>query len=190
MISILGFIFIVLFFALIVGRVILARMHGLNILVLGKKDKRELIFWVFYLILLYIIAANCFNLPMIKSVNTLFWNNDAIRIFGVILCSLGILGFIICMVVFGNSVRIGIDHENAGKLTTTGIYAYSRNPMYLSFQLLFLGEFFIFPNIGLVAVCIVAFITFHITILKEEAFLKQHYGDDYKAYCKKVRRYL
>ena len=190
MIGILGMVFIVTFFMIIAVTIIIKLFTGTKILVLGKRDKRELVFGVFYLALLYIILSNVIALPMPETINKFFWNNEISRILGIAFCSIGILGFIVCVISFWNSVRIGIDYENAGQLTTTGIYAMSRNPMYTSFYLIFFGEFLIFPNIGLSAALIVAFITFHITILKEEKFLKTYYGKDYELYCKKVGRYF
>ena len=62
---------------------------------------------------------------MPKMINAYFWNNEAVRITGVVLCGLGTVGYIICTINFWHSVRIGVDYENAGKLTTTGIYAIS-----------------------------------------------------------------
>jgi len=190
MFNILGAIFILVFFAIIAVTIILKQTGGTKILVLGKKDKRELLFGVGYLALLYIILSNAFDLPMPEIINRFFWNSDTIRVVGTIFCCFGLIGFIVCVIAFWQSVRIGIDYENAGKLTTTGIYSYSRNPMYTSFYLIFFGEFLIFPNIGLLASLIVAFVAFNLTILKKEEFLKSHYGKDYEDYCKKVRRYL
>lgn len=190
MFNTLGVVFILLFFAVIAATVLLKRMSGTKILVLGKKDKRELLFGAGYLALLYIILSNAFPLPMPEIINRFFWNSGVIRAVGAIFCCLGLLGFIICAIAFWQSVRIGIDYENAGKLTTTGIYAYSRNPMYLSFYLIFFGEFLLFPNIGLLASLIVAFVAFSLTIRKEEKFLISHYGKEYEDYRKKVRRYI
>src|SRR5436853_1302710 len=39
----------------------------------------------------------------------------------------GILIFAVALVSFGDSWRVGIDSQTAGKLITTGIFAYSRN---------------------------------------------------------------
>ena len=190
MVDILGVAFILTFFGIIVTTIIIKKIGGINILVLGKKDKRELIFGLFYFVLLYIILSNTTALLMPEIINKFFWNRDAIRIAGVVLSSLGIICYVACTVSFWKSVRIGVDYENAGELTTTGIYGISRNPMYASFHFIFLGEFLIFPNIGLLIAVIVAGISFHLQILKEEKFLLSHYGKDYQYYCKKVRRYI
>ncbi|MCL1914753.1 MAG: hypothetical protein FWG10_12970 [Eubacteriaceae bacterium] len=139
MYNILGVIYIVTFLVLIIGTVLLRRIGGTNIFVLGKKDKREVYFGLGYLILLYIIFSNAITLPMPHIMNRFFGDNDSIKIIGVVFCCLGIGGYVICTMSFWQSVRIGVDYENAGKLTTTGIYAITRNPMYMSFLLLFFG---------------------------------------------------
>lgn len=186
----LGVIFIAIFFLGIILTVVLKLRKGTNILVLGKKDKRELIFGFGYLILLYLILAGAYGLPLPATLVRFFWNNDVIRLLGVIMCILGTFISYICIGDFWKSVRIGVDYENAGELTTDGIYARSRNPMYLSFILIFLGEFLIFPNLGLLLFVLIASLSFHLQILKEESFLKEHYGDDYLNYFNKVSRYF
>ena len=162
--------FIITFFVLIIGTVVIKLLGGEKILVLGKKDKRELLFGLGYFVLLYIILSNTTSLPMPKIINNFFWESEPIRIGGVILCCIGTLGYIVCTVNFWKSVRIGVDYENAGELTTTGIYSFSRNPMYTSFSILFFGEFLIFPNIGILAAVTVAVCSFHVQTLKEESF--------------------
>ena len=190
MFNIFGVFFISMFFAIILVIVLIKRLGGTNIMVLGKKDRRELLFGIGYLALLYIILSNATDLPMPDALNRFFWDSDIVRWTGIAFCCAGIGGFILCVINFWKSVRIGVDYENAGKLTTTGIYAVSRNPMYVCFNMLFFGEFLIFPNIGMLCACIVAAASFHVQILKEEKFLKPHYGKDYEDYCRKVRRYL
>ena len=190
MFNTLGVAFIAAFFAVIAATVLIKRLGGTNIMVLGKKDKRELLFGIGYLALLYVILSNAAALPMPDFINRFFWDSDIARMIGVALCAIGIAGFIVCVANFWKSVRIGVDYENAGKLTTDGIYAVSRNPMYVCFNIIFFGEFLLFPNIGMLCACIIAVASFHIQILKEEKFLKPHYGEDYEEYCKNVRRYL
>jgi len=190
MFEVLGVAFIVTFFALTIGAIIVKMLGGTNILVLGKKDKSELLFGLGYFILLYTILSNATALPMPEIINRFFWYSDICRIAGIVFSGLGIIGYIVCTISFWKSIRIGVDYENAGDLTTTGIYAFSRNPMYTSFYILFFGEFLIFPNIGLLVSLIVAGVSFHLQILKEEKFLKPHYGKYYEDYCKKVRWYF
>lgn len=91
---------------------------------------------------------------------------------------------------FGMSFRVGIDTEHPEKLITTGIFACTRNPIYLAFGLVLVGQFLIFSNWILLVYLIAAGWLIHRQVLREEAYLKQHYGEEYLAYCEQVRRYL
>jgi protein-S-isoprenylcysteine O-methyltransferase Ste14 len=48
--------------------------------------------------------------------------------------------------VFCKGFRVGIDNEHPDKLITTGVFAFTRNPIYVAFALILLGQFLIFPN--------------------------------------------
>lgn len=50
------------------------------------------------------------------------------------------------LVQFVRSFRVGIAAERPEKLITTGVFAFSRNPIYTAFALILLGQFLIFPN--------------------------------------------
>jgi protein-S-isoprenylcysteine O-methyltransferase Ste14 len=180
-----------LFFALMIGRGVIMKRNGIALLVIGQKDKRELPSFLFgYALMIYIIASNCFPLPIFAFAGRFFWNADRLRLAGVAVCAVAHTGFIVCMISFGNSFRVGIDEEHAGKLVTTGIYSRSRNPMYTSLYALFFGIFLIFPNFGALFVLVMVSFTFHFQIENEEAFCRKRYGKDYIRYCEKVRRYL
>jgi protein-S-isoprenylcysteine O-methyltransferase Ste14 len=94
------------------------------------------------------------------------------------------------LVSFGQSFRVGIDTEHPGKLITTGVFALSRNPMYMAFALIMLGQFLIFSNWIPLVYLVAAIWLFHRQVIREEGFLKQHYGQEYVDYCNRVRRYV
>ncbi|MBL4819416.1 MAG: isoprenylcysteine carboxylmethyltransferase family protein, partial [Gammaproteobacteria bacterium] len=77
------------------------------------------------------------------------------------------------------------------KVMSTGLYAHSRNPIYVSFCLMIIGvglsqnSFWI-----LISFVPCAFIIFHTAIAKEEKYLEQKFGEEYKKYKEKVRRWL
>ncbi|MDR1157752.1 MAG: isoprenylcysteine carboxylmethyltransferase family protein [Oscillospiraceae bacterium] len=191
MLNYIGFIMLMLFFVLMVGRGAIMKRNGITLLVVGQKNKRELpSFLLGYALMIYIVASNCFPLPMFAFANRFFWNAEWLRWAGAAVCAASHISFIVCMVSFGNSFRVGIDEKHAGELVTTGIYARSRNPMYTSLDALFFGIFLIFPNPGVLFVLAMITLTFHLQIKNEEAFCRKHYGTDYIRYCKKVRRYL
>lgn len=81
--------------------------------------------------------------------------------------------------------------ENTSTLVTRRIFALSRNPMYLSF-LLFLISWAIFLENPLLTVGPMAFVLYmnKFQIIPEERAMEKIFGDEYKAYCKSVRRWV
>lgn len=79
----------------------------------------------------------------------------------------------------------------ANSLQTGGVYAFSRNPMYIGFYFLYLSAailygnwwtFIVMPFLGLIMDLYV--------VKREEKYLRRRFGKEYKAYKKKVRRWL
>ena len=89
-----------------------------------------------------------------------------------------------------NSWRIGIKHDQKIDLVTSGIYSISRNPYFLSYDLLFLGIFLIFPSLSLLILITGLIVTFHLMILEEEEYLEKMQGKTYLQYKNKVGRYI
>lgn len=76
-------------------------------------------------------------------------------------------------------------------LVTHGVYARTRNPMYLAMALILLG---VAITVGALSALLVPPLFMAIIdwryIRPEEAMLRDLFGDDYTAYCKRVRRWL
>lgn len=89
-----------------------------------------------------------------------------------------------------NSWRVGIIPGQKTDLVTTGIYAFSRNPYFLSYNLLFVGICLIYPSIILFVLVIALIIIFHLMILEEEKYLEHLQGQSYISYKNTVARYL
>ena len=81
--------------------------------------------------------------------------------------------------------------EKASKVVDSGIYAYSRNPMYLALLLVLLTLAVFLNNIATFVIIplFVAYIT-RFQIIPEERALTSNFGQDYLRYTKKVRRWL
>jgi protein-S-isoprenylcysteine O-methyltransferase Ste14 len=67
-------------------------------------------------------------------------------------------------------------------------FAFSRNPIYVAFALILIGQFLIFPDWIRLAYIAAGLWLFHRQVLREEEFLKARYGREYADYCKRVRR--
>lgn len=79
----------------------------------------------------------------------------------------------------------------ATTLITSGIYLYSRNPMYLGVILVLVGWALFLGNL-LSALLIVGFVLYinRYQILPEERLLQEKFGADFLAYKDKVRRWI
>jgi protein-S-isoprenylcysteine O-methyltransferase Ste14 len=90
------------------------------------------------------------------------------------------------------SVRTSMNpYRPASSLVTSGVYGVTRNPMYVSLLLLYAGISvflnFLWP-IALVPALIVAMD--RLVIVKEEAYLTRRFGENYRRYSERVRRWI
>ena len=109
---------------------------------------------------------------------------------GVILILLSLVLWTITLLHFKNSLRFGLDENNQDELITTGIFSLTRNPFFLSLDLYFVGVALILPSLFFIGFAVLAIVSIHFFILKEERFLQKIYGDEYEKYEEKVRRYF
>ena len=84
---------------------------------------------------------------------------------------------------------------NPALLTTaivkSGPFRFSRNPLYLALMLLYLGLTLAFNTWwGIVLLVPVLIIMHRGVVLREERYLEQKFGETYRQYRSKVRRYL
>ncbi len=77
------------------------------------------------------------------------------------------------------------------QLIKTGLFKYSRNPIYLGVLLICPALGFIFNSVYLMIAVIPVFILLkYLLITPEEKYLYQKFTGEYSDYCKKVRRWL
>jgi protein-S-isoprenylcysteine O-methyltransferase Ste14 len=173
--------------ALIAARVVLLRLRGLHPLKFGHHDKKDFAIMPFALFYAYVIVSRAFALPRM---GTLLFHSDAISIAGVAVCAFAIMLLTWSLVSFGQSFRVGIDADHPGELVTTGVFAFSRNPMYTALDGILIGIFLIVPNWILLLFAILGIWMYHREIRHEETALQQIYGSQYLQYCHTVPRYL
>ena len=154
----------------------------------GKIDKTDFLIPPFALFYFYTVFAAAFDLPFVRTEE--FFHSEVISWVGVMLCLAGLILLLLSLVSFGKSFRVGIDVDHSDKLVTTSLFAFSRNPIYLAFAFVLLGQFLVFPNWILLVYLAAGSWLFHRQVLREEEFLRKHYGQEYAEYCKRVRRYL
>jgi len=104
-----------------------------------------------------------------------------IGLFGLILCLLGMTAFrsvskILCL--------------DAGELTVTGAYRWSRNPQYVGWLMFLLGFALNDWSLWCLAAITVVAVSLHLLVLIEEEHLRREFGERYVEYCRKVPRYF
>jgi len=79
----------------------------------------------------------------------------------------------------------------ATALVTTGPYRYTRNPMYLGLAFLYAGIALAFGLLwALAALPVVLLVVDRVVIPPEERHLEAQFGDEYRAYKSRVRRWI
>ena len=76
------------------------------------------------------------------------------------------------------------------KLVTTGVFAWSRNPIYLGLAALFISMALTVNSVWLLGTLALALIATHYVMIRpEEAYLTKLFGDDYRLYTQTVGRW-
>src|ERR1044072_740053 len=119
-----------------------------------------------------------------------WFNSFALKVLGMVLVSLGLLLDLLALVNFGDSWRVGIDNEKAGALVTDGVFALTRNPIYVAFDLIFLGVFLINGTWIFLVFALLAMFASHQQIIREERFLTQQDGSACIYYFRRTPRHL
>jgi len=175
---------------MIIIRSFILRRHGIKAIVFGVTDKTDYTLIPVILFFFYGLLAFIFKFPFPKILIKSFWDITITDIIAIIICSISIIWFGITLKIFGKSFRVGIDKNTKEKLITNGTFSISRNPIYLGFISFFTGMLIIYSNILIFLFLMFFIVMIHRQILREEIFLKEHYGNDYNEYCKLVRRYI
>ncbi|HEY4051356.1 MAG TPA: isoprenylcysteine carboxylmethyltransferase family protein [Acidobacteriaceae bacterium] len=179
---------IVLMLGMVVSRLLFMKRQGIAALKFGDTHKTDFLIPPFALFYFYIVFAAAFGLPTVGTKE--IFHSGIAEWLGVTFCFAGLSLLLWSLISFRKSFRVGIDTSRPDKLVTDGIFAHSRNPIYVAFALILIGQFLIFSNWILLIYMLVGFWLFHRQVLREEEYLKKHYGEEYTQYCFRVRRYL
>lgn len=90
----------------------------------------------------------------------------------------------------GASWRLGFDRSAPGPLVTGGVYRWTRHPIYIAFDLWFVGTFLLIGRLSFLVLALVGVLLLHAIMDREERFLTRLYGDAYRDYSRRVGRYF
>ena len=102
----------------------------------------------------------------------------------------GDLIFLISVLCMKDSWRAGIPDRDRTELVTDGIYAFSRNPAFLGFDLQYVGVLLMFCNLLTASFTVFAVTMLHLQILQDERYMTAAFGRAYLDYRHRVFRYL
>ncbi len=182
---------------ILIERILFLKKKGIRISSKAGREKRTvfllpafglvLLLWLFEVVK-PALCLSFFVLP--ESFSDILIQNNFVRIMGAVFLVCALFLWTVTLIHFKNSLRFGLNSGNQGHLITSGIFSFSRNPFFLSLDIYFLGITLVFPNLFFIVFTIVAIISIHFFILKEERFLTHYYGEEYRNYCRKTSRYL
>ena len=103
-------------------------------------------------------------------------------------------GLLMSITAAGSFRKVGtpvIPFERSTVLVTTGMFRYTRNPMYLGLMLILVGVWIVFGSLspGLPILAFLWIIQRNF-ILGEERFLEEIFGQQYLSYKGRVRRWI
>jgi protein-S-isoprenylcysteine O-methyltransferase Ste14 len=180
------------------ARVIYLKKKGIRVTRKTRNNAR-------YLVFLYPVFGLLLLLWLTELINLAFgptefllpeWftqnlsSSVALKISGGVVVSFSLILWVLTLLHFKDSLRFGLSDHNQGKLVTSGIFSFSRNPFFLSVDLYFLGLALLHSSLFFILMAVLTLFSIHFFILKEEKFLQKHYGETYRNYFGKVRRYL
>lgn len=96
-----------------------------------------------------------------------------------------LLGLLLCSI---STINFALPSDEG--FNFNGLYRFSRNPMYVSYFLIFAGCAMLTQSLFLFMIVLVFQISSHWIILAEERWCIEKFGEAYRGYMKKVRRYI
>jgi protein-S-isoprenylcysteine O-methyltransferase Ste14 len=138
------------------------------------------------LVMVYVFAAPLYN----YTVPITWLENPTFRIIGLLLLTASLLWIIVAQVQMGKSWRIGIDTTTQTALVQHGLFALSRNPIFLGMRVSLLGFFLVMPNTLTLLTFVLGDVLMQIQVRLEEEHLARIHSAIYKDYLVRVRRWL
>ena len=190
-------IFLLLYFGLLLGvrTAILYRKTGFNPMKkFGGKSEHQLpeVLITIAIILLVIIAGNYFFL--MENVKYLipfkFMDYSWIQGVGLTISAVGLVTAFLAQMQMKESWRISLDNENDIELVDRGLFAYTRNPIYIALIVAYIGLFLVLPSLFSFLFLLIMWIGISLKVKDEEKFLESKLGQSYMDYKKKVNRWI
>jgi protein-S-isoprenylcysteine O-methyltransferase Ste14 len=141
---------------------------------------------------LLLVASGGFSLGLILFVEAawgvkLAWTTDHTDL----LIPIGALFMAVGLYFWTSSAMVIRQAFDEKRLLTEGVYGWTRNPMYAAFILFLIPAVSLLMNDVLILLAsLVLYVVFRISIEKEETYLLQRFGEEYRRYAEQVPRLI
>ncbi len=175
------------FYGVYFAKMLAQKRRGIQTRQIGRRKEKQL----HAVEMLMSIATQGVVIAQLASI-LLQWNcmPAGARFTGLCTALLGDMLFLVSVLCMRDSWRAGIPDQDRTQLVTGGIYAFSRNPAFLGFDLQYIGLLLMFFNPLTALTTAFAVVMLHLQILQEEKYMAATFGEAYLCYKRRVLRYL
>jgi protein-S-isoprenylcysteine O-methyltransferase Ste14 len=114
----------------------------------------------------------------------------SITLIGLALLGVSLIWIVVAQAQMGTAWRIGIDTAHQTELIQSSLFRISRNPIFLGLRITLLGMLLVLPSAATLAVVLAGDVVIQIQVRLEEDYLTRVHGEQYRMYCRCVRRWL
>lgn len=193
--------FLVIYFVLFFGVAMAWRsfrvwqLTGVNAFRLREEAGAEAItgryFKLFPLLILVLLAVHGLSPELYRQLGVITVLELApLQMAGMVVMVLALGWTVVAQVHMGQSWRIGIDYQHRTPLITSGVFRYSRNPIFVGMMASVAGLFAVLPCALTLLLLVMTVALIQIQVSLEEQHLQRLHGDDYADYCHRVPRWL
>lgn len=170
------------------------KRYGTNALVLPRDDSAQGVVGRWFrltLVTIFIVLVPIGIGVPLDALGRLAWlESDILRSIGWVILALSLVWVVAAQAQMGASWRIGIDAGAQPPLVKSGLFALSRNPIFLGMRLALLGLFLVLPTGVTLAILLLGEVLMQVQVRLEEAHLAEALGGEYEAYRRSTRRWL
>lgn len=170
------------------------RRDRTNALVLPHDDSAQGVVGRWFRLTLLAIPAVLVPVAVgmpLDAVGRLLWlESEMLRMVSWAVLAASLAWVVVAQAQMGGSWRIGIDVAAQPPLVRSGLFALSRNPIFLGMKLALLGLFLTLPTGATMAILLLGEILMQVQVRLEEAHLNETLGQEYEVYRDRTRRWL
>jgi protein-S-isoprenylcysteine O-methyltransferase Ste14 len=170
------------------------KRYGTNALVLPHDDSAHGIVGSWFrgtLVAIPIVLSALSGGVPVDALGRVAWvESETLRAIAWAILAVSLLWVIAAQAQMGASWRIGIDTGSQPPLVRTGLFALSRNPIFLGMRFALLGLFLVLPTAATLVILVLGEALMQVQVRLEEAHLNGALGQDYEVYRASTRRWL